>query len=72
MFSYFMDHQLITFIIVCASVGIFWKSLPFADKVFGDEDYSGLTWVLSLVLPGISIIAAVFFSILFLLPLFFN
>lgn len=72
MLSYFMDHQLTTFIIVCVSVGVFWKTLPFTNKVLGDEDYSGWIWVRSLILPSISIIAAVWFSVLFLLSLFFS
>lgn len=72
MLMYFINHQLVTFIIACVSAGVCLKTWSHVEKVLGDEDYSGRTWLSSLILPSLSGIAAVLFSVLFLLSLFFS
>jgi len=45
------NHQLFTFIVIMVVALVGWRSLSYYKQVFGDEDYAGKDWILSLIAP---------------------
>jgi len=67
MIGYFMSHQFLAFIIVCVSASVCWRSLFYAKKVLGDEDYSTWTWIFSMGSTVVSFIMTVVFGAMFIM-----
>ena len=45
------NHQFLAVIALGILTLVVWKSLQYASEVFGDEDHSSRTWLLSLAIP---------------------
>jgi hypothetical protein len=62
------QHQLMTVIVVGLVSFALFRSLKFANKVFGDEDYVD-KWRLSIVMPGACFLIICFLVILLICSL---